>query len=208
MQDHDSTFPPTRGLFLRNSLHSLPLVICLIAVFVLAPGPTLVAQEPLDEPVPWSGTIRRTTVKELIARITGWAEGEGHPDFHFAEELEKDLTEKKIKSLTISDQPRPSYREVLENVFWRAGESVALSQTDQGIAIIDILQFSFTLPARVREYLKRTDQWDLDSIKKIMRKKDILLSKHAEMNFLRKEGKLILRGTKCDGDKVARFLGR
>lgn len=208
MQDHDSTFPPTRGLFLRNSLHSSPLVICLIAVFVLAPGPTLVAQEPLDEPVPWSGTIRRTTVKELIARITGWAEGEGHPDFHFAEELEKDLADKKIKSLTVSDQPRPSYREVLENVFGRAGESVALSRSPKGIEITELLQFSFLLPARVVEFLKRREQWDLDSIKEIMHQKNIVLSEHVEMSFLKKEGRLVLRGSRSDGQKMARFLGR
>ena len=178
-----------------------------LASLLLAFTPTLPAQEILDEPVPWSGKIRRTTVKEFVARITGWAEGSGKGGLVFAKRLPAEIADLEVENLMVEDDPRPTYGQLLAEVFGKAGKSAVFTRGRNGIEITYTFQRQFRLAFKMVAKLKRSGLWSSEALRADLKRKGWKFSTHFRLTLLEESEILIIRGPKADCDNVARYLG-
>jgi hypothetical protein len=178
-----------------------------ITTFLFSFLQCLPAQDILDEPVPWSGQIRRTTVKELIARMTGWAEGSGKEGFVFAKRLPVELADLKVDHLMVTDDPRPTYRQLLSEIFGQVRKNARFTRGRTGIEITYTFQYQIWLSFKKVAQLKRSGLWSTEALKADLKRKGWKLSTHFGLTLLKESQILIIRGVKADHDNVSRYLG-
>lgn len=169
--------------------------------FACLPG-----QEILDQPVPWSGTITRTTAKEMIARMTGWAEGSGKEGFTLATRIHARVADRRIDRLEVPDDPRPTFRELLSEVL--GGRGVKIDRGRDGIEVTFLMQRSYTLRFGTVGKLKQAGKWSTEGLRKDLKSKGWKFSKHFEMTLIKQSQTLIVRGLLDDCRKMDRYLSR
>jgi hypothetical protein len=159
----------------------------------------------LDEKVPWTGQVKRQQLGELLARIQGWAEAEGHKDFHLdLNKIDPKLRNSPVMSFNVST--KITYRELINSAFSHAGSTVAIVRKDARIQAVLLVTIRIRIPAKIVNHLNRSGKKTAEGIKEILTEKGWKFSPHFEMNLFSDENLIIARGTSDDAQKLSRFF--
>jgi hypothetical protein len=183
----------------------LSLIVCIVTA--ATPAQQLHADGILDEPVPWSGRLRKYSIAELVARMSGWADASGKGEFQLAKPLPEELSAEKIDRIDIKGEPRPTYRDVLTLALKTAGQRTLLEGTDKGIRVIYLSSRSYSLSGPTREALRQKGRLSLEGIEKDLAEKGWRLSEHAKLRYSGETSIFLVDGTEEDIATVSRYFG-
>jgi hypothetical protein len=183
----------------------------LIAIAVLAALSQIAhvrAATLLDRPVPWAGTIRKQTLGEVVARMTGWADVDAKQSLRFTTPLTQVDTGKMIDQLKIASDPRPSYGAVLLAAFTEAGYTMAIEESENGIVVARLLTRIFRLDYATIARWRKAGDYSTEGFSARLRKSGYQTSKHLVLNLSPGNGSLLVSGVQKDLDAVSNFLGQ
>lgn len=183
----------------------LSLIFCVVTA--ATPFQQLHADGILDEPVPWSGSLRKYSIAELVARMSGWADASGKGEFQLAKPLPEKIAAAKLDRFDVKETPRPTYREVLTSALESAGQRTLLEGTEKGIRVIYVYARSYSLPGTTREALRQKDRLSLEGIEKDLAEKGWRLSEHVTLRYSEENSILLVNGTEEDIATVSRYFG-
>ena len=183
----------------------LTLIFCVVTA--ATPLQQLHADGILDEPVPWSGSLRKYSIAELVARMSGWADASGKGEFQLAKPLPEEISAAKLDRFDIKEMPRPTYRQVLTSALESARQRTLLEGTDKGIRVIYVYTRSYSLPGTTREALRQKGRLSLEGIVKDLAEKGWRLSGHVTLRFSGENSILLVNGTEEDIATVSRYFG-
>ncbi len=187
----------------RGSL--LSLIFCVVSA--ATPAQQLHADGILDEPVPWSGSLRKYSIAELVARMSGWADASGKGEFQLAKPLPEEISAAKLDRFDIKETPRPTYREVLTSALESARRRALLEETDKGIRVVYVYARSYSLSGTTREALRRKGRLSLEGIEKDLAEKGWRLSEHVTLRYSGENSILLVDGTDEDIETASRYFG-
>lgn len=183
----------------------LSLIFCVVTA--ATPIQKLHADGILDEPVPWSGSLRNYSIAELVARMSGWADASGKGEFQLAEPLPEEISAAKLDRFDIKEKPRPTYREVLSFALESARKRILLEETDKGIRVTYVYTRSYSLSGTNREALRQKGRLSLEGIEKDLAEKGWRLSEHVTLRYSGEKSIFLVEGTEEDVATVSRYFG-
>lgn len=163
----------------------------------------------LEQKVAWSGTMRKVTAGEVFAKMQDWSEADDQQGtFRFQHDLSKELIAVSIDQLKLGADQGLTYRELAEKVFKRAGKTVVLDETDQGIVVTYLYSRIFTVhPQSIVLWSRVGDSAEAGLTKQLVAA-NIELSKYARLNLSKERQTLTITGEEKDLSAIAGFLSK
>lgn len=176
--------------------------LCICSVSILMGGI-------LDSKVPWSGKIRRTDFGSMISRMQGWSEGQGLDvgSFRLVDSLPKGMGSKEIRRLVIADKPRPTYGDVLKELYKLAGREVVLTEVEEGIQVTYLYTKSIRLNHATKERLRKANLLTSEGVVAKMKEHGVKMSVHHRVGISKVRNTLTVSGTIEDLKSASRFFG-